>query len=140
MTHKYEATAHGVMMWATGELEHVGRIASIKDKDIQYNYAMSTLFGMAHLKDALFELVEDPDYEHQKKDLLKTHDKVIRVMKHLCKEYDLDLGAIKRFNTKKVLSNFKYLNSNNNNNNNNYNNNSQSNNSGSKSRTRKNRK
>jgi len=145
MTHKYEATAHGVMMWATGELEHVGRIASIKDKDIQYNYAMSTLFGMAHLKDALFELVEDPDYEHQKKDLLKTHDKVIRVMKHLCKEYDLDLGAIKRFNTKKVLSNLKYLNSNNNNydNNNNYNmttNNSQSNNSSSRSRTKKNRK
>jgi len=147
MTHKYEATAHGVMMWATGELEHVGRIASIKDKDIQYNYAMSTLFGMAHLKDALFELVEDPDYEHQKKDLLKTHDKVIRVMKHLCKEYDLDLGAIKRFNTKKVLSNLKYLNSNNNNNNYNNNNmnninnnNSQSNNSSSKSRTRKNRK
>jgi hypothetical protein len=154
MTHKYEATAHGVMMWATGELEHVGRIASIKDKDIQYNYAMSTLFGMAHLKDALFELVEDPDYEHQKKDLLKTHDKVIRVMKHLCKEYDLDLGAIKRFNTKKVLSNLKYLNSNNNNNNNNnYNNNninnnnnsmttnnSQSKNSNSRSRTKKNRK
>jgi hypothetical protein len=145
MTHKYEATAHGVMMWATGELEHVGRIASIKDKDIQYNYAMSTLFGMAHLKDALFELVEDPDYEHQKKDLLKTHDKVIRVMKHLCKEYDLDLGAIKRFNTKKVLSNLKYLNSNNNNydNNNNYNmttNNSQSNNSSSRRRTKKNRK
>jgi hypothetical protein len=143
--HKYEATAHGVMMWATSELEHVGRIASIKDEGIQYNYAMSTLFGMAHLKDALFELVEDPDYKHQKKDLLKTHDKVIRVMKHLCKEYDLDLKAVKAFNTKKVLSNLKYLNSNNNNNNNNNmnnnnNNNSQSNNSSSKSRTRKNRK
>jgi hypothetical protein len=110
MTHHYEATAKGVMMWAAGELEHVGRIASIKDADIQYNYAMSTLFGMAHLKDALFELVEDPEYEHQKKDLLKTHDNVIRVMKHLCKDYDLDLRAIKAFNTKKVLSNLNYLN------------------------------
>ena len=160
--HKYEATAHGVMMWATSELEHVGRIASIKDEGIQYNYAMSTLFGMAHLKDALFELVEDPDYKHQKKDLLKTHDKVIRVMKHLCKEYDLDLKAIKAFNTKKVLSNLDYLknetngynannegnNSNNNNNNANNNNNNMNNNnynnvnnskSGGK-RTRKNRK
>jgi len=158
--HKYEATAHGVMMWATGELEHVGRIASIKDEGIQYNYAMSTLFGMAHLKDALFELVEDPDYKHQKKDLLKTHDKVIRVMKHLCKEYDLDLKAVKAFNTKKVLSNLDYLknetngynannegnNNNNNNNNNNINNNNNNYNnannnskSGGK-RTRKNRK
>lgn len=154
--HKYEATAHGVMMWATSELEHVGRIASIKDEGIQYNYAMSTLFGMAHLKDALFELVEDPDYKHQKKDLLKTHDKVIRVMKHLCKEYDLDLKAVKAFNTKKVLSNLDYLKNetngnnannegNNNNNNNNYNNNNNNNNSNNKSksggkRTRKNRK
>ena len=140
------------MMWAAGELEHVGRIASIKDADIQYNYAMSTLFGMAHLKDALFELVEDSDYEHQKKDLLKTHDNVIRVMKHLCKDYDLDLKAVKAFNTKKVLSNLKYLNSNtnnnaNNNNNGNNNNNNMNNNynnvnnskSGGK-RTRKNRK
>ena len=156
--HKYEATAHGVMMWATSELEHVGRIASIKDEGIQYNYAMSTLFGMAHLKDALFELVEDPDYKHQKKDLLKTHDKVIRVMKHLCKEYDLDLKAVKAFNTKKVLSNLDYLKNetngnnqnnevNNNNNNNNYNNNNNNNNNNSNNksksggkRTRKNRK
>jgi hypothetical protein len=111
---------------------------------------------MAHLKDALFELVEDPDYKHQKKDLLKTHDKVIRVMKHLCKEYDLDLKAVKAFNTKKVLSNLDYLKNgtngnnannevNNNNNNNNYNNNNNNNNSNNKSksggkRTRKNRK
>lgn len=159
--HKYEATAHGVMMWATSELEHVGRIASIKDEGIQYNYAMSTLFGMAHLKDALFELVEDPDYKHQKKDLLKTHDKVIRVMKHLCKEYDLDLKAIKAFNTKKVLSKLDYLknetngynannegnNKNNNNNynnnntnNNNYNNNANNNSKSGGKRTRKNRK
>jgi hypothetical protein len=65
--------------------------------------------GLPEAKDALFELVEDPDYKHQKKDLLKTHDKVIRVMKHLCKEYDLDLKAIKAFNTKKVLSKLDYL-------------------------------
>ena len=33
--HRYDATAKGVMEWANSELEHVGRIASIKDKDIQ---------------------------------------------------------------------------------------------------------
>jgi hypothetical protein len=110
-THKYDATVKGVMMWANSELEHVGRIASIKDKDIQYNYAMSTLFGMAHLKDALFELVSDPDYTMHKNDLLKKHDAVIRVMKKLYNDYGLDLNAIRAFNQKKVLSNLKYLNS-----------------------------
>ena len=110
-THKYDVTVKGVMMWANSELEHVGRIASIKDKDIQYNYAMSTVFGMAHLKDALFELVSDPDYTMHKNDLLKKHDAVIRVMKKLYNDYGLDLNAIRAFNQKKVLSNLKYLNS-----------------------------
>ena len=126
--HKYEATAKGVMMWAASELEHVGRIVGIKDKDIQYSYAMSTLNGMAHLKDALFELVNDPAYENHKQDLLRIHDTVIRVMKHLLKDFNLNLDAIRMFNERKVLSNLSYLNdenasanaNNNNNNNNNY--------------------
>lgn len=108
--HKYEATAKGVMMWAASELEHVGRIVGIKDKDIQYSYAMSTLNGMAHLKDALFELVNDPAYENHKQDLLRIHDTVIRVMKHLVKDFDLDLNAIRMFNQRKILSNLSYLN------------------------------
>jgi hypothetical protein len=108
--HKYEATAKGVMMWAASELEHVGRIVGIKDKDIQYSYAMSTLNGMAHLKDALFELVNDPAYENHKQDLLRVHDTVIRVMKHLVKDFDLDLNAIRMFNQRKILSNLSYLN------------------------------
>jgi hypothetical protein len=70
---------------------------------------MSTLYGMAHLKDALFELVIDPAYKHHKQDLLRTHDTVIRVMKHLCKEYRLNLNAIRAFNERKVLSNLSYL-------------------------------
>jgi hypothetical protein len=86
-------------------------------------------------------------------------------MKHLCKEYDLDLKAIKAFNTKKVLSKLDYLknetngynannegnnnnnnnnynnnNTNNNNNNNNYNNNANNNSKSGGKRTRKNRK
>lgn len=106
---KYHATAHGVMEWAKHELEHVGRIASVEDKDIQYSYALSTLNGMAHLRDALFELVNDPAYESRKEDLLRTHDAVIRVMKHLIKEYNLDLQSIANFNTHKVLSNMSYI-------------------------------
>ena len=106
---KYETTAKGLMMWANSELEHVGRITSVKDKDIQYSYAMSTLNGMAHLKDALFETVNDPAYQNWKTDLLRTHDSVIRVMKHLIKDYQLNLDAIRAFNERKVLSDLSYL-------------------------------
>jgi hypothetical protein len=108
--HKYDTTVFGVMEWAKGELEHVGRIVSIKDKGIQRNYAQSTLYGMAHLKDALFELVNDPAYKMHKTDLLKKHDEVIRVMKHLIKDFKLDLATIRAFNTDHVLSNLGYLN------------------------------
>jgi len=107
--HKYEITANAVMMWANSELEHVGRIASIKDTKLQYSYAISTLNGMAHLKDALFELVSDPDYKHHKVDLLKTHDAVIRVMKHLIKDYHLNLETLRTFNTGHTLSSLNYL-------------------------------
>jgi hypothetical protein len=124
----YDTTMEGVMAWAKSELEHVGRIASLKDKDLQYSYAMSTLNGMAHLKDALYQMVGDKNYEWKKHELRKTHDSVIRVMKHLIKEYDLNLDTIKAFNTRHVLSNLSYLR------------NSTRKNSGKKSRTRKGRK
>lgn len=108
--HRYDATAKGVMEWANSELEHVGRIASIKDKDIQYSYALSTVNGMAHLRNALFELVNDPQYKNHKVDLLKTHNAVIRVMKHLIKDYNVKLETIKNFNVKHVLGDMSYLN------------------------------
>lgn len=107
---RYEITTKGAMQWAAAELEHVGRIASVMDPDIQYAYAMSTLNGMAHLKDALFELVTDPDYEHHHKDLQRTHDAVVRTMRHLMATYGLDLDAIRAFNTHGTLSNLGYLN------------------------------
>jgi len=106
---KYNATAKGVMKWAAHELEHVGRIASIEDPDIQYSYAQSTVNGMLHLRDALFELVNDPNYETHKVDLLKTHDQVVRVIKHLIKDYNVNLEEIKTFNTHHVLGNLSYL-------------------------------
>ena len=63
--HKYEPTANAAMMWANSELEHVGRIALIKDTKLQYSYALLVYFE-------LFELVTDPAYKHHKKDLPKT--------------------------------------------------------------------
>ncbi len=97
------------MQWAAAELEHVGRIASVMDPDIQYAYAMSTLNGMAHLKDALYEMVTDAAYEMHQEDLQRTHDAVIRTMRHLKNEYGLDLDAIRAFNTKGTLSDLSYL-------------------------------
>lgn len=135
----YDTTVQGVMGWANSELEHIGRIVSLEDPDLAYSYAQSTLYsmavikwrralpssillprslvcdalrhklGMAHLKDALFQMVNDDAYEHHKKDLLTIHAKVIKAMKHLIKDFDLDLEAIKSFNTRHVLSNLSYL-------------------------------
>ena len=108
---QYHATVKGILEWANSELEHVGRIVSVEDPDLQYSYAMSTVNGMAYLKDALYELVNDPKYSTHKEDLLRVHGAVIRTMKHLVKDFKIDLTAIKAFNTKKVLSNsnFTYL-------------------------------
>ena len=102
-------TVQSAMQWANSELEHVGRIAAVKDRRLQRSYAMSTLNGMAHLKDALYELAADKDYEWHRKDILKTHDSVIRTMKHLIKDYNLSLETIRKFNTNRTLSNLKYL-------------------------------
>jgi hypothetical protein len=97
------------MGWARSELEHVGRIVSMSDSNLQYAYALSTVNGMAHLKDALFQMVNDSNYKIQKHELLTTHEKVIRAMKHLVKDFNLDLGTIEAFNTRHTLSNLSYL-------------------------------
>ena len=106
---KYHSTAKSLMMWTNSELEHVGRIAAVEDKDLQYSYASSTLNGMAHLKDALYEFVTERKGEPMTKDLKILHDKVIRVMKHLVKVYKLNVQDVVQFNTRKVLSSLRYL-------------------------------
>ena len=105
----YKATMTGVLAWAKSELEHVGRIAAVENKDLQYSYALSTVNGMMHLRDALFELVNDDTYEWKREEFLRTHDQVVRVLKHLIKEYKVDLNTIKAFNTRHVLKNTNYL-------------------------------
>lgn len=106
---KYNMTVHCVMNWAKSELEHVGRIIALEDPDLQYSYALSTVNGMAHLKDALYELSQDSRYESHKADLLKTHGSVIRAMKHLIADFNVDVGTIEAFNTRGTLSNLSYL-------------------------------
>lgn len=110
----YKSTANGVLSWANSELQHVGRIASVEDPDIQYAYAISTVNGMMHLRQSLAELIDNKDYTHYHTDLKKTHDGVIRVIKHLIKDYNIDLGTIKKFNTRHVLKDFNIYKANNN--------------------------
>lgn len=102
-TRKYKLTCMSAMKWAEEELRHIGRIAGVEDPDIQYSYAMSTLYGMLHLKKALTELTNDSAYSVHREDLQRTLDQVIRAIKHLIKDYSLDLNAIQTFNTKKIL-------------------------------------
>ena len=109
MTPRYNTTVQGVMEWAKSELEHVGRIVAVEDPDIQYSYAQSTVNGMMHLRDALFQMVKDPKYAERKSDLLKTHDSVIRVIKHLIKDYKVKVSDIRKFNTRRVLRKPNYL-------------------------------
>jgi len=114
MAPKYDMTCHAVMEWAKAELEHVGRIAAVEDVDIQYSYAQSTVNGMLHLRDALLELVNNDEHVEHKADLKRTHDSVVRVIKHLIKDYDVKLEEIKTFNTRHVLGDLSYLNAANN--------------------------
>lgn len=107
--HRYDATCHGVMKWAKHELGHVGRIVAVEDPDIQYSYALSTVNGMIHLKQAIEELVADPDYKQHRKDLLKTHGQVVRTIHHLIKDFKVDLKTIKAFNTRHILRNVNSL-------------------------------
>ena len=107
---KYHMTMKGVMKWAAHEIKSVGWIVGVEDPDIQYAYAQSTVNGMLHLRDALFEMINDPSYSEHKEELTRTHDKVVRVIKHLIKDFDVKLEEIKTFNTRQVLGDLSYLN------------------------------
>lgn len=100
----YRTTVSGVMNWVRSELAHVGRITAIEDPDIQYAYAMSTVNGMLHLRKALEEMVSDKEYASQHADLRKTHDGVVRVIKHLIKDHAVDIDTIKAFNTRHIFN------------------------------------
>jgi hypothetical protein len=109
-SHKYDITVQGVNKWAMEEIKQVGKIIAVKDKGLQRAYARSTLNGMAYLRDAIYQLITDsknPDYI--KAELQILHDKVVRIMQHLIKDFDIDMKDIQEFNKNHVLSSLKYL-------------------------------
>lgn len=107
--HKYHASCNDIAMWKQHELAHVGRIAAMKDKDLQYSYALSTVNGMVHLRDAIYERVVDTKNKEHKMKLLNEHDDVVRVIQHLIKDYGVNLNTIRAFNERHVLQNMSYL-------------------------------
>jgi hypothetical protein len=109
-SHKYDITVQGVNKWACEEIKHVGKIVAVKDKGLQRAYARSTLNGMAYLRDAIYQLITDSkNPEYVKAELQILHDKVVRVMQHLIKDFDIDMKDIQEFNKNHVLSSLKYL-------------------------------
>jgi hypothetical protein len=107
--HKYHATCHEIAMWKEHELAHIGRIASMKDKDLQYSYALSTVNGLVHLRDAIYEKVVDPKHKEHRDLLQEEHDDVVRATQHLIKDYGINLATIRAFNERHVLRDMSYL-------------------------------
>jgi len=56
--HSYDPTVEGLMGWARTELWHIGEISGMRDPDLQYAYAQSTVNSMMHLHDAMAELLD----------------------------------------------------------------------------------
>ena len=108
---KYKITSHSAMEWAKHELDSVGRIAAVEDTDIQYTYAMCTVNSMLHLRKALTDISENPNYSQDRSKVLETLAEVDRVIAHLIKDYAVDLNAIRTFNTRKIMGNISKFNS-----------------------------
>ena len=99
----YKSTFHGVSEWAKSELEHVGRISALEDPDLQYAYALSTVYGMLHLRNAIYELYKDPKFASQKTELYRLYYSVNRAVQHLITEYKVEKVTLMNFNSRKVL-------------------------------------
>ena len=106
---QYKTTVNGVFGWAKNELEHVGRIATVEDPDLRYSYALSTVNGMLHLRNAVYELLHDGAYQQQARDLQRLYNQVNRAVQHLITEYNVERRTIERFNTRQVLGPIRNL-------------------------------
>ena len=87
--HRYNIPMFGVKQWYKQELAAVGHLASMEDAYLRRMYASKVVSGMNHLSKALEEKVNDPGYEHKKRDLQLMKDGVKRAMEHLKKEYEV---------------------------------------------------
>ena len=109
MKHSYDPTLKGVMGWASAELWHIGEITGMRDPDLQYAYAQSVANSMAHLHDAMKELLADKRYKTAHADLRKTFNVVVRALQGLMKRYKISVAEIRKFNVRHVLGDLSYL-------------------------------
>lgn len=87
--HRYNIPMFGVKHWYEHEMEAVGHLASMDDAYLRRMYASKVVSGMNHLTRAIEEKINDPGYEHKKRDLELMRDGVKRTMEHLKKDYDV---------------------------------------------------
>ena len=87
--HRYNIPMFGVKHWYQHEMEAVGHLASMEDAYLRRMYASKVVSGMNHLSRAIAEKINDPGYEHKKRDLELMKDGVKRTMEHLKKDYDV---------------------------------------------------
>jgi|APFre7841882654_1041346.scaffolds.fasta_scaffold10424_6 hypothetical protein len=110
MPPSYQITRFGVMEWAKNELEHIGRIASVKNPNLQYSYAQHTVSGMLHLRDAIKQMIRKETSVSKRRDLQKLYGQVNRALQHLITEYHVQPNAIQACNTRKVLGSINNIN------------------------------
>jgi hypothetical protein len=94
MPPSYETTQMGVIAWAKNELEHIGRIASTKNPDLQYSYAQHTVSAMLHLRDAIKQMIRKEKSVGMRNDLRKLYGQVKRALQHLVTQYNVKSNAI----------------------------------------------
>lgn len=83
----YNRTVHGLLFWCKIELEYAGNIRCINDHTLRSASALSSLNVMDQIKDILFKMLDNPEYEPYKRDLLYFHNIIIRIMENLIMEY-----------------------------------------------------
>lgn len=107
--HHYNIPMFGVKHWYEKEMEAVGHLASMEDAYLRRMYASKVVNGMNHLSKAIQEKVNDPGYEHKKRDLELMKAGIMRAMDHLKKDYDVSEGNISyKWNTgSKMPSSFE---------------------------------
>jgi len=105
----YHTTVFEIMRWAESELEHVGRIASMRSDKYQRAYAISTLFGMGNLRNALAEMMTNRAYSRHRVDLHNTYETVVRTMQHMMKVYSITVEDMRATNSQSVLGSLGYL-------------------------------
>jgi hypothetical protein len=79
----YNRTVYGLLFWFKLEVEYAGNIRYINNYDARSAFALSSINVMDQIKDILFKMLDNPEYEPYKRDLLYFHNSIIRITDNL---------------------------------------------------------